>query len=141
MTIPRILKTIMLNFLGLRPLPDLWGCQKSDFSKKSDFFAWEKAVNGILKHDHSKNLENHNAKYVFPLCFGVFYDPAPAQGSPDDFYGFSIGSGIAHKRWFSFDIAYQYRFGNNVGSSVLKDWDFSQDVYEHAVYTSVIFYF
>lgn len=25
------------------------------------------------------------ADYVFPLCFGAFYDPAPAPGCPDDF--------------------------------------------------------
>jgi len=35
--------------------------------------------------------------YVIPLRGGVFYDPAPAKGSPDDFYGVSLGSGIAWK--------------------------------------------
>ena len=75
--------------------------------------------------------------YVVPLRGGVFYDPAPAEGSPDDFYGFSLGSGFAKGR-FIFDLAYQYRFGRNVGGSILKNLDFSQDVDEHTVYGSVI---
>ncbi len=54
-------------------------------------------------------------KYEIPLYVGIFYDPAPAEGEPDDFFGISIGSGIGMKK-FKFDIAYQYRFGNNVGA-------------------------
>lgn len=81
-----------------------------------------------------------NPKYVIPLRGGVFYDPAPAEGSPDDFFGFSLGSGIAYGR-FIFDIAYQYRFGNNLGTSILKNLDFSQDVDEHTLYSSVIIHF
>ncbi|WP_207689609.1 OmpP1/FadL family transporter [Desulfonema limicola] len=79
--------------------------------------------------------------YVFPVCFGAFYDPAPAEGSPDDFFGISIGSGITDGKRFTFDVAYQYRFGNDVGGSILKDWKFSQDVSEHTVYSSFIMYF
>lgn len=79
--------------------------------------------------------------YLFPLCFGAFYDPAPAQGNPDDFFGFTMGSGVAHKKYFTFDIAYQYRFGNNVSSHILEQWNFSQDIHEHTVYSSVIVYF
>ena len=75
--------------------------------------------------------------YVVPLRGGVFYDPAPAEGSPDDFYGFSLGSGFAKGR-FIFDIAYQYRFGRDVGGSILQNLDFSQDVDEHSVYASFI---
>ena len=43
-------------------------------------------------------------RYVVPLRCGVFYDPAPAEGSPDDYYGFSFGSGIARGK-FIFDAA------------------------------------
>jgi len=78
--------------------------------------------------------------YVVPLRGGVFYDPAPAEGSPDDFYGFSLGSGFAKGR-FIFDIAYQYRFGRDVGGSILQNLDFSQDVDEHSVYASFIIHF
>jgi long-subunit fatty acid transport protein len=78
--------------------------------------------------------------YVIPLRCGVFYDPAPAEGSPDNYYGFSIGSGIAVNR-FIFDLAYQYRFGNDVGSSILENLDFSEDVREHTIYGSMIVHF
>ncbi|QTA92268.1 OmpP1/FadL family transporter [Desulfonema magnum] len=78
--------------------------------------------------------------YVIPLRLGIFYDPAPAQGSPDDFFGFSVGTGFGID-WFIFDIAYQYRFGNDTGEYMLRDFDFSQDVEEHTVYSSVIIHF
>jgi long-subunit fatty acid transport protein len=78
--------------------------------------------------------------YVVPVRGGVFYDPAPAEGSPDDYYGFSLGSGFAKGR-FIFDLAYQYRFGRNVGGSILQNLDFSQDVDEHSVYGSLIVHF
>jgi long-subunit fatty acid transport protein len=79
-------------------------------------------------------------RYVIPLRGGVFYDPAPADGSPDDYFGFSLGSGLAYGR-FIFDTAYQYRFGNNVGTSMLQNLEFSQDVREHTLYSSVIVHF
>lgn len=79
-------------------------------------------------------------KYVIPVRCGIFYDPAPAEGSPDDFFGFALGSGISYKN-IIFDTAYQYRFGNNVGSSNLETYDFSQDVSEHTVYMSLIYHF
>ena len=79
-------------------------------------------------------------KYVVPLRAGIFYDPAPAEGSADNYYGFALGTGIAYGR-FIFDIAYQLRFGNNVGSSTLQGLNFSQDVREHTIYTSMIVHF
>jgi long-chain fatty acid transport protein len=79
-------------------------------------------------------------KYTIPLRAGVFYDPAPAEGDPDDFLGFSLGSGIAYGRYI-FDIAYQYRFGHDVGKSILQALDFSQDVKEVTVYASLIVHF
>jgi long-subunit fatty acid transport protein len=78
--------------------------------------------------------------YVVPVRAGLFYDPAPAEGSPDDYFGCSLGSGLAIGR-VAFDIAYQFRFGRGVGSSLYLAWDFSQDVYEHTLYSSLIVYF
>ncbi len=83
---------------------------------------------------------NANKGYVIPIRCGMFYDPAPAEGSPDDFYGFSLGSGFTLNDRFSLDIAYQYRFGNDVGDHILEPLGFSQDVSEHTLYFSVIFY-
>jgi long-subunit fatty acid transport protein len=79
-------------------------------------------------------------KFIIPARAGFFYDPAPAEGSPDDFFGFALGSGVAYDR-FVFDVAYQYRFGRDVGESILQNFGFSQDVDEHRVYTSVIIHF
>jgi hypothetical protein len=79
-------------------------------------------------------------KYIIPLCAGVFYDPAPAQGSPDDIFGVSLGSGIGIGKFY-IDLAYQYRFGNRIGDSILKNLGFSQDSTEHTLYSSVVFHF
>jgi long-subunit fatty acid transport protein len=80
------------------------------------------------------------SKCIVPLRGGIFYDPAPAEGSPDDFFGFSLGSGIAWGR-IVFDMAYQYRFANNVGGSILKSLEYSQDMEEHMIYSSLIIHF
>ena len=79
-------------------------------------------------------------KMVVPLRAGAFYDPAPAENSPDDFFGFSLGTGLGFDE-VAFDIAYQFRWGNDVGDSILQNLDFSEDVREHTLYTSMIVYF
>ncbi|MBF0451648.1 MAG: outer membrane protein transport protein [Candidatus Magnetomorum sp.] len=79
-------------------------------------------------------------EYVIPFRGGIFYDPAPAEGKLDKFWGFSLGSGIGFKQYF-FDFAYQFRFGKNIGTSVLQDFGFSQNVYEHLFYMSMIYHY
>jgi len=79
-------------------------------------------------------------KVIIPVRAGLFYDPAPAQGSADNYFGFSLGTGIGFDRYV-FDVAYQYRFGRDVGSALLKDFTFSQNVSEHSFYTSLIIHF
>lgn len=77
---------------------------------------------------------------VIPIRAGIFYDPEPADGSPDDFYGFSIGTGIAYKN-IVYDVAYQYRFGRNVRTATVGNADSSQNVKQHTIYMSVIYHF
>jgi len=77
---------------------------------------------------------------VIPIRAGIFYDPEPAEGSPDDFFGFSIGSGVAYKG-IVYDIAYQYRFGRDVRSTKVGNQDSTQDVDQHTIYMSLIYYF
>ena len=77
---------------------------------------------------------------VFPVRAGLFYDPEPAEKSPDDFYGFSVGTGVAYKR-IVYDIAYQYRFGRGVRTTTVGNEDSSQDVDQHTVYMSLIYHF
>ncbi len=79
-------------------------------------------------------------KYVIPLRGGVFYDPAPAKGKSDNYFGLSLGSGVAYRRYI-FDIACQYRFGNNLGESISQSLNSSQDVQEFTIYSSLIIHF
>ena len=79
-------------------------------------------------------------KTIIPIRAGIFYDPEPSEGSPDDFYGFSIGTGFLYKRMV-FDIAYQYRFGRDVRTVTIGDQDSIQDVDQHTVFMSLIYHF
>jgi long-subunit fatty acid transport protein len=78
--------------------------------------------------------------YAVPLRAGAFYDPTPAEGGSDTYCGVSLGLGLV-KGPFILDMAYQYRFGNKVGSHLAQNMGFSQNVQEHTVYTSLIIHF
>jgi hypothetical protein len=78
--------------------------------------------------------------YAIPFRFGLFYDPAPAEQKSDDFYGFSIGTGITRTGQYSMDIAYQYRQGRDVGKSFLKHLEFREDIVEHSFILSFTIY-
>jgi len=79
--------------------------------------------------------------YLIPLRCGVFYDPEPAKGNPDDVCGLSAGTGVTANR-FSFDVAFEWRFGRDVASSMVPEkYQFSQDINEYKVYSSFILYF
>jgi hypothetical protein len=86
-------------------------------------------------------LDKAELGYEIPLRLGAFYDPSPAEGSPDEFYGFSLGSGVLVRqaeRNYALDIAYQLRFAKDVGRSTLQHLGFEQNVTEHTFYTSLI---
>jgi len=78
--------------------------------------------------------------FIIPLRSGIFYDPSPSDGGSDVYYGYSFGSGLARGK-IVFDVAYQYRFGNDVVEFILEDYDFSQDMREHTIYASIIYHF
>lgn len=81
-------------------------------------------------------------KMIIPLRGGIFYDPRPSLDDPTDVYGFSVGSGVAFKR-FSIDGAYQFRWANDVEGEdfgrTIEDTHF--DLNEHLFLASVIVYF
>ncbi|MBF0469183.1 MAG: hypothetical protein HQK61_09920, partial [Desulfamplus sp.] len=52
-------------------------------------------------------------KTIVPFRCGLFYDPEPAGGHLDEFWGVSLGTGFLYQQ-FVFDIAWQYRFGSDV---------------------------
>lgn len=85
-------------------------------------------------------LHISESDYAIPIRAGLFYDPEPTAGEPDDFYGMSLGTGLAMGS-FIFDIAFQYRWGNGVRSVRLLNERIDQDVKEATVYGSVIYHF
>jgi long-subunit fatty acid transport protein len=76
---------------------------------------------------------------VIPVRAGIFYDPEPTEGSPEDFYGVSLGSGIAYKK-VVFDMAYQFRWGNDVDTGNLIDSS-KADITQHTLLLSMIYHF
>jgi long-subunit fatty acid transport protein len=76
---------------------------------------------------------------VIPVRGGLFYDPVPSDGSPEDLFGFSVGSGVAYKQ-FIFDVAYQLRWGNDVDTGNLIATS-KADIAQHTILASIIFHF
>ena len=82
--------------------------------------------------------ENH----LVPLRFGVGYDPSPAVNGSDDFFTLNIGTGLQLYNRFNIDVAYEFRWGNNVNASTVPDIiNGTQDVRQHRVLASLIYYF
>lgn len=87
---------------------------------------------------------------VLPFRAGVFYDPEPSVNAPQDFYGLSLGCGVADKR-LALDFAYQFRTGTPVNAlelglypeQTLNGWQKSNEgkIQEHFLLCSLIFYF
>jgi hypothetical protein len=73
-------------------------------------------------------------KVVIPFRTGFFYDPEPGEGSSDNFFGFSLGSGIAVNRVL-FDMAYTFRTGTVHSTAT------DTAVYQHTILASVIYHF
>ncbi|RJQ78981.1 MAG: hypothetical protein C4519_11580 [Desulfobacteraceae bacterium] len=78
-------------------------------------------------------------KLAFPLRGGLFYDPEPFQGSPNDFFGASLGGGLTG-HCFSLDVAYQIRWGRDIDTGNLIATSHA-DVIQHLLLTSLIYYF
>ena len=77
---------------------------------------------------------------IMPVRGGLFYDPVPAGGRVDDFYGISTGTGLLFEDLI-FDIAYQYRFGKKRNAESMLGEEISSDVTQHYFYSSIIYHF
>lgn len=84
-------------------------------------------------------LINKEKNTIIPVRAGIFYDPGPSENTPDHYFGYTVGSGIAFGKYI-FDMAFQHRIGNNVGDSMVQGYDFSMDVSEYMVFGSLIVY-
>ena len=78
-------------------------------------------------------------KMVIPVRAGIFYDPEPSYGELKDFYGITVGSGIAYKKLI-FDAAYQLRWGTDVDTGNLIATS-EADMTQHLVLVSMIYHF
>ena len=100
---------------------------------------WESDIDKTTQIRLGMEYLSINKTYVIPLRLGLFYDPAPAEKSSDNYYGMSMGTGIS-MGGYVFDIAYQFRYGKNVGKSFLPQLGLSQNVQEHSLYVSFIYH-
>jgi long-subunit fatty acid transport protein len=84
------------------------------------------------------------ARIVWPLRAGVFYEPEPDEGSPNTFFGFSIGTGVGFK-WGTFDVAYVFKFGNDIHPGTIdlirNIPGASEDVQQHTLLFSSVLWF
>ncbi|MGA1874425.1 MAG: OmpP1/FadL family transporter [bacterium] len=77
---------------------------------------------------------------IIPLRAGAFYDPEPAEGSPDDFFGVSLGTGISYRGLFSLDGVYQYRFGRRKEAESMQGEKIPGHISQHYLTLSLIYY-
>jgi len=81
-----------------------------------------------------------NPTRIIPIRIGAFYDPDPSRERPDDIYGVTVGSGVSYRERFSFDFAYQLRFGEKREAESMQGQDIRGDVTQHFWYASIIYY-
>jgi long-subunit fatty acid transport protein len=73
-------------------------------------------------------------QFLVPLRAGLFYDPEPSDRGTDDFFGFSVGSGLTTNT-FIFDFAYTFRTGTIPSQAT------DTTVYQHELFASIIYRF
>ena len=79
-----------------------------------------------------------------PLRGGLFWEQRPAIGTPDEYWGFSLGSGLSiGKEPYRaiLDVAYIFEQGNNVMGSLLSDQSVHSDSTKHQLFCSAIWHF
>ena len=79
-------------------------------------------------------------KYVFALRGGAVYDPEPIMDEINEFYGVSIGGGIAYQN-IIVDAAFQYRWGSNLNGERVENVEAETDAQEYNALVSVIYHF
>jgi len=94
------------------------------------------------------------AEYIFirekiavPIRAGAFYDPQPAEGAAQNYWGGTLGAGIAWKS-LVVDAAYVYRFANDVDLITVTNAEGTRlekiekgDIQQHSFLLSTIYHF
>ena len=133
---------------------DISQTQWSKFAYKAE---GQPTVNPLDGSPHGENTLDdcwavrNGAEYLWPtrladIAFrcGVFGEQRPATGRPDQYYGFSLGTGLSlgKERQLIFDIAWMHTIGNDVmGSLVPGQRGLTTDVAYDEVYISTIWHF
>lgn len=88
--------------------------------------------------EHIFNIESES-QILFPVRFGLAYEPRPSVGGTDDFYAISFGGGI-QKGNIAFDLAYEYRWGNEARYVLHNSIpDSKEDIEFHRFMASLIY--
>ncbi|MBF0559732.1 MAG: outer membrane protein transport protein [Nitrospirae bacterium] len=115
-----------------------------DQGNKINPLSTEPLSNGRLNNTTQVRLGGEylfiSEKLVIPVRMGLFYDPEPATGKLDNYYGIAVGSGYSTGK-VSFDLSYQFRFGRKVVADVASITGSSINVDQHTVMLSLIYYF
>ena len=131
---------------------DVYRTQWSRFFMEDKCHRDSSPVNGLPRkhsHVHDTTQIHLGSEYllmgertILPLRAGLFYDPQPSQKHPDDFFGFSCGSGVVLKERILLDWAYQLRYGHRVsGGSLGGIADAKAEVIQHKIMVSMIYHF
>ena len=83
---------------------------------------------------------------AIPFRLGLVWEQRPAIGQPDDYYGFSVGTGIsvgneADARKVIFDVAYTYLTAKDVQTVVPDQEGLTTDTEQHQLFVSGIWHF
>jgi len=79
-----------------------------------------------------------------PVRGGLFWEERPSIGSPDQYWGFSLGSGLSLGKEPGraiLDIAYIFEQGNDVMEALLPDRTTYSDSTKHQIFMSLIWHF
>lgn len=128
---------------------DVYRTEWSDYWVRSGGRKTSPITGGLISKSRTRDTTQVRAgceylfvleKTIIPLRCGVFYDPEPAAKSPDDFYGFSLGTGISLGP-VVLDCAYIYRWGRNVKGNLIEVQGTKADIKQHNFYVSMIYHF
>ena len=133
---------------------DISQTQWSDFTYRAEGQGAMNPLDGSPQGENSIDdcwAVRNGAEYLLPtrmadIAFrcGLFWEQRPAIGTPDDYFGFSLGTGLSlgKERRLIFDIAWIHTIGNDVmGSLVPGQRGLTTDVAYDELYVSTIWRF
>jgi long-subunit fatty acid transport protein len=129
------------------------GADLGDPRRRTDFDpAW--AVRLGAEYTFIPKVRGETLDYLWSMRGGLFLEQEPASGrnprrpfdpgdgKPDNFYGVSVGAGLLLKQRINLDVAYQFRFGDDVNGDLNPGVTrYRGDEESHRLIFSTVFYF